>query len=128
MIPPVYDHHAKIVVAKTTDGEIGILPKHAPIIVPLAIDDCRLSSSLIVSLFRWHLQFYRHYGRLLLADYHVYLQEYEKVLVGRARRVQFFLSQNFNVAEQFTGQPGSYVPVTTFTVRLSIVFAAFLVV
>ena len=24
----VYDHHAKIVVAKTTDGEIGILPKH----------------------------------------------------------------------------------------------------
>ena len=34
----VYDHHAKIVVAKTTDGEIGILPKHAPIIVPLAID------------------------------------------------------------------------------------------
>ena len=35
----VYDHHAKIVVAKTTDGEIGILPKHAPIIVPLAIDE-----------------------------------------------------------------------------------------
>lgn len=24
---------------------------------------------------------------------------------------QFFLSQNFHVAEQFTGQPGSYVPV-----------------
>ena len=30
--------------------------------------------------------------------------------MGRARRVQFFLSQNFHVAEQFTGQPGSYVP------------------
>ncbi|MDT2808671.1 F0F1 ATP synthase subunit beta [Vagococcus lutrae] len=39
------------------------------------------------------------------------LSEEEKVLVGRARRVQFFLSQNFHVAEQFTGQPGSYVPV-----------------
>ncbi|WP_086350304.1 F0F1 ATP synthase subunit epsilon [Candidatus Enterococcus clewellii] len=38
----VYDHHAKIVVAKTTDGEIGILPKHAPIIVPLAIDEVRV--------------------------------------------------------------------------------------
>ncbi len=25
--------------------------------------------------------------------------------------IQFFLSQNFHVAEQFTGQPGSYVPV-----------------
>lgn len=38
------------------------------------------------------------------------LSEEEKVVVGRARRVQFFLSQNFHVAEQFTGQPGSYVP------------------
>lgn len=38
----VYDHHARIVVAKTTDGEIGILPKHAPIIVPLAIDEVRV--------------------------------------------------------------------------------------
>ncbi|MHC5268153.1 F0F1 ATP synthase subunit beta [Enterococcus sp. LJL98] len=39
------------------------------------------------------------------------LSDQEKVLVARARRIQFFLSQNFNVAEQFTGQPGSYVPV-----------------
>ncbi|MEI5992920.1 F0F1 ATP synthase subunit beta [Candidatus Enterococcus mansonii] len=39
------------------------------------------------------------------------LSDQEKILVGRARRIQFFLSQNFNVAEQFTGQPGSYVPV-----------------
>ena len=39
------------------------------------------------------------------------LSDQEKVVVSRARRIQFFLSQNFNVAEQFTGQPGSYVPV-----------------
>ncbi|WP_062052074.1 F0F1 ATP synthase subunit beta [Bacillus sp. JCM 19034] len=39
------------------------------------------------------------------------LSEEDKLLVHRARRVQFFLSQNFHVAEQFTGQPGSYVPV-----------------
>ena len=39
------------------------------------------------------------------------LSDDEKVLVARARRIQFFLSQNFHVAEQFTGQPGSYVPV-----------------
>ncbi|MGY3765275.1 F0F1 ATP synthase subunit beta [Vagococcus vulneris] len=38
------------------------------------------------------------------------LSDDEKIIVGRARRAQFFLSQNFNVAEQFTGQPGSYVP------------------
>ncbi len=39
------------------------------------------------------------------------LSETDKLVVSRARRVQFFLSQNFHVAEQFTGQPGSYVPV-----------------
>lgn len=39
------------------------------------------------------------------------LSDEDKQAVARARRVQFFLSQNFHVAEQFTGQPGSYVPV-----------------
>ncbi len=39
------------------------------------------------------------------------LSEEDKVVVGRARRISFFLSQNFHVAEQFTGLPGSYVPV-----------------
>ena len=37
------------------------------------------------------------------------LSDEEKVIVSRARKVQFFLSQNFFVAEQFTGVPGSYV-------------------
>jgi F-type H+-transporting ATPase subunit beta len=39
------------------------------------------------------------------------LSDDDKLVVHRARRIQFFLSQNFHVAEQFTGQPGSYVPV-----------------
>ena len=39
------------------------------------------------------------------------LSEEDKLVVHRARRVRLFLSQNFHVAEQFTGQPGSYVPV-----------------
>lgn len=39
------------------------------------------------------------------------LSDEDKLIVHRARRIQFFLSQNFHVAEQFTGQPGSYVPV-----------------
>jgi len=39
------------------------------------------------------------------------LSEEDKQLVHRARRVRLFLSQNFHVAEQFTGQKGSYVPV-----------------
>jgi F-type H+/Na+-transporting ATPase subunit beta len=33
------------------------------------------------------------------------------VIVGRARRIQRFLSQPFHVAEQFTGTPGRYVKV-----------------
>lgn len=39
------------------------------------------------------------------------LNDDEKLVVARARRIQNFLSQNFHVAEQFTGQKGSYVPV-----------------
>ena len=39
------------------------------------------------------------------------LSDEDKQTVERARRIQFFLSQNFHVAEQFTGQAGSYVPV-----------------
>lgn len=39
------------------------------------------------------------------------LSDEDKLTVNRARRIQNFLSQNFHVAEQFTGQKGSYVPV-----------------
>jgi F-type H+/Na+-transporting ATPase subunit beta len=37
------------------------------------------------------------------------LSEEDKIIVGRARRIQRFLSQPFHVAEQFTGSPGRYV-------------------
>ena len=40
------------------------------------------------------------------------LSEEDKILVGRARRIQRFLSQNMYVAEAFTGQPGSTVPLS----------------
>ena len=39
------------------------------------------------------------------------LSEEDKIIVGRARRLQRFLSQPFHVAEQFTGTPGKYVPI-----------------
>ncbi len=39
------------------------------------------------------------------------LSEEDKVLVGRARRIERFLSQNMYAAEQFTGQPGSFLSV-----------------
>lgn len=40
------------------------------------------------------------------------LSEEDKLVVSRARKVQRFLSQPFHVAEQFTGLPGKYVPVS----------------
>jgi F-type H+-transporting ATPase subunit beta len=39
------------------------------------------------------------------------LSDEDKLVVGRARRIQRFLSQPFFVAEAFTGQPGRYVSI-----------------
>ena len=39
------------------------------------------------------------------------LSDEDKALVARARKIRLFLSQNTYTAEQFTGQPGVYVPV-----------------
>ncbi len=44
------------------------------------------------------------------------LADEDKLVVKRARRIQRFLSQPFFVAEQFTGTPGRFVPMTD-TVR-----------
>ena len=38
------------------------------------------------------------------------LDEDDKLAVYRARKIQKFLSQPFNVAENFTGLKGKYVP------------------
>ena len=40
------------------------------------------------------------------------LSEDDKLLVGRARKLQRFLSQPFDVSEKFTGIPGVYVPIS----------------
>ena len=44
------------------------------------------------------------------------LSDEDKVVVQRARKLERFLSQPFNVAEAFTGTPGKYVPLAD-TVR-----------
>ena len=38
------------------------------------------------------------------------LSDEDKLLVGRARKIQRFLSQPFDVSEKFTGIKGTYVP------------------
>jgi len=44
------------------------------------------------------------------------LSDEDKTLVARARKIQRFLSQPFDVSEKFTGIPGTYVPISE-TVR-----------
>jgi F-type H+-transporting ATPase subunit beta len=44
------------------------------------------------------------------------LSEEDKLIVSRARKIQRFLSQPFNVAQEFTGREGKYVPIAE-TVR-----------
>ncbi len=39
------------------------------------------------------------------------LSEDDKLAVSRARKIQRFLSQPFNVAQRFTGREGKYVPI-----------------
>lgn len=38
------------------------------------------------------------------------LSDEQKITVARARKIERFLSQSFFVAEQFTGNPGQYIP------------------
>ena len=40
------------------------------------------------------------------------LSDEDKLLVARARKIQRFLSQPFDVSEKFTGIPGTYVPLS----------------
>lgn len=40
------------------------------------------------------------------------LSDEDKLIVGRARKIERFLSQPFHVAEQFTGLMGKYVPIS----------------
>lgn len=39
---PVYDAEVEMIIAKTTSGEIGVLPGHIPMVAPLAIGVVKL--------------------------------------------------------------------------------------
>ena len=39
---PVYDSEVTMVIAKTTSGEIGVLPGHIPMVAPLAVGAVKL--------------------------------------------------------------------------------------
>ncbi|ALC86539.1 MULTISPECIES: F0F1 ATP synthase subunit beta [unclassified Bacillus (in: firmicutes)] len=95
-------------------SEMGIYPA----VDPLASSSRALSPEIVgqehydvARQVQYTLQRYRELQDIIAILGMDELGDEDKLVVNRARRIQFYLSQNFHVAEQFTGQKGSYVPV-----------------
>lgn len=95
-------------------AELGIYPA----VDPLASASRILSADVVgeehYRVARWvqsTLQRYRELQDIIAILGMDELSEEDKLTVGRARKVQRFLSQPFFVAEQFTGFPGKFVKI-----------------
>ncbi len=110
-----FSHLDSTVVLNRSLTEIGIYP---------AVDPLDSSSTILDPhiVGKEHYEVAREVQRVLqrykdLQDIIVILgmeelSDSDKELVARARKIQKFLSQPFFVAEQFTGTPGQYVPLS----------------
>jgi F-type H+-transporting ATPase subunit beta len=99
--------------------ELGIYPAVDPLASTSRILDPRIIGNEHYNVARAVKQVLQRYKDLqdIIAILGIdELSEEDKLTVGRARRIQRFLSQPFFVAEQFTGMPGKYVPIAD-TVR-----------
>ena len=99
--------------------ELGIYPAVDPLASTSRILDARIIGQEHYNVARAVKQVLQRYKDLqdIIAILGIdELSEEDKLTVGRARRIQKFLSQPFFVAEQFTGMPGKYVPIAD-TVR-----------
>ena len=99
--------------------ELGIYPAVDPLASTSRILDARIIGDEHYNVARAVKQVLQRYKDLqdIIAILGIdELSEEDKLTVGRARRIQRFLSQPFFVAEQFTGMPGKYVPIAD-TVR-----------
>jgi F-type H+/Na+-transporting ATPase subunit beta len=99
--------------------ELGIYPAVDPLASTSRILDARIIGDEHYNVARQVKQILQRYKDLqdIIAILGIdELSEEDKLTVGRARRIQRFMSQPFFVGEQFTGLPGKYVPVAD-TVR-----------
>jgi F-type H+-transporting ATPase subunit beta len=99
--------------------ELGIYPAVDPLASTSRILDARIIGDDHYNVARAVKQVLQRYKDLqdIIAILGIdELSEEDKLAVGRARRIQRFLSQPFFVAEQFTGFSGKYVPIAD-TVR-----------
>src|ERR671914_1969130 len=100
-------------------SELGIYPAVDPLASTSRILDARIIGDDHYNVARAVKQVLQRYKDLqdIIAILGIdELSEDDKLTVGRARRIQRFLSQPFFVAEQFTGFAGKYVPIAD-TVR-----------
>ena len=96
-------------------ADLGIYPAVNPlestsrILTPIIVGDVHYNCANRVKLI---LQRYKELQDIIAILGIDELSEDDRVLVGRARRIQRFLSQNTFVAKVFTGIDGSFVPLT----------------
>jgi len=109
----VFAHLDATTVLSRRISELGIYPAVDPLDSTSRILDPRIVGEKHYSVARRVQQILQRYKDLqdIIAILGIdELNERDKLIVGRARRIQRFLSQPFYVAEQFTGIPGVSVP------------------
>ena len=110
-----FAHLAATTVLSRSIVELGIYPAVDPLESTSRILDPRIVGQEHYEVARGVQQVLQKYKELqdIIAILGMdELSEEDKITVNRARKIQRFLSQPFHVAEQFTGMPGKYVPIT----------------
>ena len=108
----VYSGEAEFVVLPGEGGELGIYPAVDPLdstsrqVDPNVIGEEHYNTTRAVQAV---LQRYKELRDIIAILGMDELSPEDKLAVGRARKIQRFLSQPFHVAEVFTGSPGKYV-------------------
>ncbi|HLE02449.1 MAG TPA: F0F1 ATP synthase subunit beta [Dehalococcoidia bacterium] len=113
-IVTTFGHLDAVIALDRAISEMGIYPAMDPLASTSRILDPRVVGEEHYSVARGVqrvLQRYRELQDLIAILGIDELSEEDKLTVGRARRIQRFLSQPMFVAEAFTGTPGRYVSV-----------------
>src|SRR6187549_1502475 len=107
-----FAHLDATVVLSRAITELGIYPAVDPLASSSRILDAQFLGARhykVASEVQRILQRYKELQDIIAILGMDELSEDDKKIVGRARRLQRFMSQPFSVAEQFTGIPGKYV-------------------
>ena len=111
----IFSGPAKMVFLPAAEGEIGVAPRHAPLLALLKAGEVRVQPPdgdehyRVARAVQETLQRYKDLQDIIAILGMDELSEEDKLTVARARKIQRFLSQPFTVAQQFTGNPGKYV-------------------